>query len=714
MSVPKSVSDAFKRFDADGSGAISRDELAAVLLELDDSWTEESIDQLLCEADTSMDGELQVEEFMRWVFAEDSAALGGSVKGAVSDVTLLVAGCSNWEKFDGEYVQVKGMVHGRRPVFYSAELGQYLYYHGKRGQWQIFHKISNLASCRLKTKRAAHVVGYGTKDVWEKWDPSTKSFIKEPDMGVCILPPPTPEELREAAPKLAYQANCPLEDGEPLGLWYKMEEEFNERPVYQKMKRQKDGSMWGLAARLFFSNGRWKMCGKGTSEDEKPYACSEETQSYSPVKATWNYKGKARQWTTPNEEDFRAVPPGWKDPDFSEMHMLGVWDKEIEYVRALELSYFKSPDGKAVLFGDIEPGDAIQGGVGDCWLMASISSLAEFPEFIQNNIFQTKEIPEDGKYELKLFDFRSSEWKTITIDDYLPCFAGSVKDAHFARSFYARLPQGKMWAALLEKGIAKLLGSYKALDGGIPPTAFTMLTGCQENIRHGAPHGAPVPEWKAISEIEVVDKPDGQVVGCLGMGTTFQEVERNGYHVKFTKIEGEGPAEGWLRYYVKGQRVATRTTKYPWSVKSLARDSGDRVEKSNDEVWEEILKLDVGNYPLYTCINEYRSNEESLRDGLVANHVYTVLHAKEACGRRMVCMRNPWGQFEWIGPWNDKGEEWKANPDVAKTLQVDLKADGAFWMDYEDFTWNMDGVMHTNIVMPTKRAGQDDLVDNAN
>lgn len=42
------------------SGAISRDELAAVLLELDDSWTEESIDQLLCEADTSMDGELQV------------------------------------------------------------------------------------------------------------------------------------------------------------------------------------------------------------------------------------------------------------------------------------------------------------------------------------------------------------------------------------------------------------------------------------------------------------------------------------------------------------------------------------------------------------------------------------------------------------------------------------------------------------------------------
>ena len=39
--------------------------------------------------------------------------------------------------------------------------------------------------------------------------------------------------------------------------------------------------------------------------------------------------------------------------------------------------------------------------------------------------------------------------------------------------------------------------------------------------------------------------------------------------LRFTKIEGEGPAEGWLRYYVKGQRVATRTTKYPWSVAQL-------------------------------------------------------------------------------------------------------------------------------------------------
>ena len=61
-SARNSTNGVFKFIHSDTlrSGAISRDELAAVLLELDDSWTEESIDQLLCEADTSMDGELQV------------------------------------------------------------------------------------------------------------------------------------------------------------------------------------------------------------------------------------------------------------------------------------------------------------------------------------------------------------------------------------------------------------------------------------------------------------------------------------------------------------------------------------------------------------------------------------------------------------------------------------------------------------------------------
>ena len=83
-------------------------------------------------------------------------------------------------------------------------------------------------------------------------------------------------------------------------------------------------------------------------------------------------------------------------------------------------------------------------------------------------------------------------------------------------------------------------------------------------------------------------------------------MERDRYHVKFQKLEGEGPAEGWVPYYVKGHRVATRTTKYPWCVYSIARDD-KKIEESDDEkMWQRILQLDLGNYPLSTCASAYR------------------------------------------------------------------------------------------------------------
>jgi len=50
-------------------------------------------------------------------------------------------------------------------------------------------------------------------------------------------------------------------------------------------------------------------------------------------------------------------------------------------------------DSGVVLFDKIEPNDVSQGKIGNCWLMAAISALAEFPEFIMNNIFPGIECP---------------------------------------------------------------------------------------------------------------------------------------------------------------------------------------------------------------------------------------------------------------------------------------------------------------------------------
>lgn len=45
-----------------------------------------------------------------------------------------------------------------------------------------------------------------------------------------------------------------------------------------------------------------------------------------------------------------------------------------------------------VLFGeDTEPADICQGKVGDCWLVAAIAAVAEFPHYLEDHVFKTKE-----------------------------------------------------------------------------------------------------------------------------------------------------------------------------------------------------------------------------------------------------------------------------------------------------------------------------------
>ena len=108
--VDQVVFTAFQRFDQDGSGYITGEELTRVLqsLEPDDSrhllnifwailasfchqnctkggffwaasvqdWDNERVAELLATADSSGDGKLQIGEFIKWIFAEDPKAIG--------------------------------------------------------------------------------------------------------------------------------------------------------------------------------------------------------------------------------------------------------------------------------------------------------------------------------------------------------------------------------------------------------------------------------------------------------------------------------------------------------------------------------------------------------------------------------------------------------------------------------------------------------------
>lgn len=63
------------------------------------------------------------------------------------------------------------------------------------------------------------------------------------------------------------------------------------------------------------------------------------------------------------------------------------------------------------------PSDVAQGDLGNCWLMAALGAIAEYPERIKD-VFLNDEASEFGKYCLNIYALGVPN--TVCVDDYLP------------------------------------------------------------------------------------------------------------------------------------------------------------------------------------------------------------------------------------------------------------------------------------------------------
>lgn len=70
--------------------------------------------------------------------------------------------------------------------------------------------------------------------------------------------------------------------------------------------------------------------------------------------------------------------------------------------------------------------------------------------------------------------------------------------------------------------------------------------------------------------------------------------------------------------------------------------------------------------------------------GIVKGHAYSLLRVEEVDGHRLVQLRNPWGNTEWMGKWSD-GDEESWTQKMTKKLGHTSADDGTFWMAFEDF-----------------------------
>lgn len=189
----------------------------------------------------------------------------------------------------------------------------------------------------------------------------------------------------------------------------------------------------------------------------------------------------------------------------------------------------------------IEPNDISQGGLGDCYLLAAMASLAqEHPEQIEKMIKDNH----DGTY-------------TVTLHREVPdpSQPGKMKDEAFETTVDLTVPSGgnpahahvgdtdpttgakEVWPLIIEKAYAQMKQSYGAMDGGVPGDALYTLTGSK----------APRTDTGSVSadQIAQYDK-DGHpmVVDTCGADeaalATYGLVAGHAYSVKGIKTDADG------------------------------------------------------------------------------------------------------------------------------------------------------------------------------
>ncbi|CAJ1329468.1 unnamed protein product, partial [Effrenium voratum] len=291
---------------------------------------------------------------------------------------------------------------------------------------------------------------------------------------------------------------------------------------------------------------------------------------------------------------------------------------------------------EAMLFDQVRPQDIHQGSVGDCWLMSALSCLAGHPKKLKS-LFESKQITEDGKYKIYLFDVVELKWTPVIIDEFLPCktWNGCPKP------IFAEPLGEEIWVALLEKAFAKFCGSYGNLSGGGCAWAFQVLTG----------------EHKVISYAR---EKDGN--------WRLRRINR------------------------KRQMAKARSPRNaPWTWNRS-------TPKLDKEQLFTTLQTHIADQHVLACSCSGKSSgaEQALANGLYTFHVYSLLKVlSETCDDgtpvRLVQLRNPWGHKEWTGEWADQpgkdGSEgmkkWEENPELKQRLNPGNRNDGSFFMPFD-------------------------------
>ncbi|KAJ1371003.1 hypothetical protein KIN20_032864 [Parelaphostrongylus tenuis] len=190
------------------------------------------------------------------------------------------------------------------------------------------------------------------------------------------------------------------------------------------------------------------------------------------------------------------------------------------------------------VFRDPRSSDIEQGCLGDCWLLSAMALIAERPDILEH-ILLTKEYSHVGAYQVRLcIDGR---WKIVIVDDFFPC---RIETRSIA---FADGRKNQLWVPLIEKALAKQLGSYSRLLAGRTIEGLSILTGASVEMisLEDDDNSDKDLKWTRILSA----KEAGFIMGCsCGAGkrvvdsNVFQRkglLARHAYSILEVKQEGE-------------------------------------------------------------------------------------------------------------------------------------------------------------------------------